>query len=89
MKYRDVDGKELYGVLRYPVGYEKGRKYPTVFEIYETFFDNSFNARAAFLANHGYAVFHPSVNLVVGRPGESWVKGVTSAANRLTAAMSP
>jgi dipeptidyl aminopeptidase/acylaminoacyl peptidase len=35
------------------------------------------------LANHGYAVFHPSVNLVVGRPGESWVKGVTTAANRL------
>jgi dipeptidyl aminopeptidase/acylaminoacyl peptidase len=83
VSYRDVDGKELYGVLRYPVGYEKGRKYPTVFELYETFFDNGFNGRAAFLANHGYAVFHPSVNLVVGRPGEAWVKGVTSAANRL------
>ena len=81
--YRDVDGKQLYGVLRYPIGYVKGRTYPTVFEIYETFFDNGFNARAAFLANHGYAVFHPSVNLVVGRPGEAWVKGVTSAANRL------
>lgn len=83
VKYRDADGKELYGVLRYPVGYETGRAYPTVFELYETFFDNGFNARAALLANHGYAVFHPSVNLVVGRPGESWVKGVTSAANRL------
>jgi dipeptidyl aminopeptidase/acylaminoacyl peptidase len=83
VSYRDTDGKMLYGVLRYPVGYEKGKRYPTVFEIYETFFDNGFNARAAFLANHGYAVFHPSVNLVVGRPGESWAKGVTSAANRL------
>jgi dipeptidyl aminopeptidase/acylaminoacyl peptidase len=81
--YRDADGKVLYGVLRYPVDYEKGTRYPTVFEIYETFFDNGFNGRAAFLANHGYAVFHPSVNLVVGRPGESWVKGVTAAANRL------
>jgi dipeptidyl aminopeptidase/acylaminoacyl peptidase len=81
--YRDVDGKELYGVLRYPVGYVKGQKYPTIFEIYETFFDNGFNGRAAFLANNGYAVFHPSVNLVVGRPGDAWVKGVTSAANRL------
>jgi dipeptidyl aminopeptidase/acylaminoacyl peptidase len=81
--YRDVDGKQLYGVLRYPVGYQKGQAYPTVFEIYETFFDNGFNPRAAFLANHGYAVFHPSVNLVVGRPGEAWVKGVTSAANKL------
>ena len=83
VSYRDADGKELYGVLRYPVDYEKGKRYPTVFEIYETFFDNGFNSRAAFLANHGYAVFHPSVNLVVGRPGESWEKGVTAAANRL------
>ena len=81
--YRDADGKVLYGVLRYPVGYQKGRRYPTVFEIYETFFENGFNARAALLANKGYAVFHPSVNLVVGRPGESWTKGVTSAANKL------
>ena len=83
VSYRDVDGKELYGVLRYPIGYEKGKKYPTIFEIYETFFDNGFNSRAAFLANHGYAVFHPSVNLVIGRPGEAWVKGVTTAANKL------
>jgi dipeptidyl aminopeptidase/acylaminoacyl peptidase len=70
-------------VLRYPVSYEKGRTYPTVFEIYETFFDNGFNGRAAMLAGRGYAVFHPSVNLVVGRPGESWAKGVTAAANKL------
>ena len=85
VSYRDADGKVLYGVLRYPVGVEKGKRYPTVFELYETFFDNGFNARAAFLATHGYAVFHPSVNLVVGRPGEAWVKGVTAAANRLIA----
>lgn len=83
VSYRDTDGKVLYGVLRYPVNYEKGRRYPTVFELYETFFDNGFNGRAAFLGSHGYAVFHPSVNLVVGRPGEAWVKGVTSAANKL------
>jgi len=83
VSYRDADGKLLYGILRYPANYEKGKRYPTVFEIYETFFDNGFNGRAAFLANRGYAVFHPSVNLVVGRPGEAWVKGVTAAANRL------
>jgi dipeptidyl aminopeptidase/acylaminoacyl peptidase len=81
--YRDVDGKQLYGVLRFPVNYVKGQKYPTVFELYETYFDNGFNGRAAFLANRGYAIFHPSVNLVIGRPGEAWVKGVTTAANRL------
>ena len=83
VSYRDADGKVLYGVLRYPVGYEKGRRYPTVFELYETFFDNGFNGRAAMLAGRGYVVFHPSVNLVVGRLGESWAKGVTAAANKL------
>ncbi len=83
VSYRDADGKVLYGVLRYPIGYEKGRRYPTVFEIYETFFDNGFNGRAAVLAGQGSAVFHPSVNLVIGRPGESWAKGVTAAAKRL------
>ena len=83
VSYRDTDGKVLYGVLRYPTNYVKGTKYPTVFEVYETFFDNGFNGRAAFLTNNGYAVFMPSVNLVVGRPGEAWVKGVTAAANRL------
>jgi len=83
VQYRDADGKVLYGVLRYPVGYEKGKRYPTVFELYETFFDNGFNGRAAYMTGQGYAVFHPSVNLVVGRPGESWAKGVTSAANKL------
>jgi len=83
VSYRDADGKVLHGVLRYPIGYEKGRKYPTVFEIYETFFDNGFNGRAALLTGQGYAVFHPSVNLIVGRPGESWAKGVTAAANKL------
>jgi dipeptidyl aminopeptidase/acylaminoacyl peptidase len=83
VSYRDADGKILYGVLRYPIGYEKRKRYPTVFELYETFFDNGFNGRAALLAGQGYAVFHPSVNLVVGRPGESWAKGVTAAANKL------
>jgi dipeptidyl aminopeptidase/acylaminoacyl peptidase len=83
VKYRDADGKELYGVLRYPVDYVAGRKVPVIFELYETFFDNGFNARAAFLGHHGYAFFTPSVNLVVGRPGESWAKGVTAAANKL------
>lgn len=83
VKYRDADGKELNGVLRYPTNYTPGTRVPVVFELYETFFDNGFNARAAFLGANGYAFFTPSVNLVIGRPGESWIKGVTAAANKL------
>ena len=83
VKYRDADGRELFGVLRYPTNYVAGTRVPVVFELYETFFDNGFNARAAFLGANGYAFFTPSVHLVTGRPGESWLKGVTAAANKL------
>ncbi|PYT07639.1 MAG: hypothetical protein DMF60_06700 [Acidobacteria bacterium] len=33
--YLDVDGNKMFGVLYYPTDYEAGKKYPTVFNIYE------------------------------------------------------
>ena len=83
VKYRDVDGKELYGVLYYPFGYEAGKKYPLVAELYETFFDNGFNEGMDLLAARGWFVFHPSVELQIGYPGEAWAKGVTDGINSL------
>jgi len=83
VSYLDADGKKLYGVLYYPVNYVAGTKYPTVFEIYEDFFDDRFSGTINVLTANGYAVMQPSVNLEVGHPGESWVKGVTAAANKL------
>ncbi len=83
VSYLDVDGKKLYGVLYYPVNYQPGTRYPTVFEIYEDFFDDRFNGTINVLTHNGYAVMQPSVNLEIGHPGESWMKGVTAAANRL------
>jgi dipeptidyl aminopeptidase/acylaminoacyl peptidase len=83
IKYLDVDGKELYGILYYPVDYEAGKKYPLVCEIYEKFFDNGFNPNMNLLTNAGFFGFRPSVNLVMGYPGEAWLKGVTSAINKL------
>ena len=35
------------------------------------------------LAGHGYVVVQPSVDFDIGFPGEAWLKGVTSAANKL------
>jgi len=81
--YRDSDGEELYGILYYPVGYEPGRRYPLVCEIYETFFENGFNSNMNLIANAGYFGFRPSVHLVTGYPGEAWVKGVTAGINSL------
>ena len=83
ISYLDADGNKMYGVLYYPTDYEAGKKYPTVFNIYEQFFDDSFNGTVNILTSNGYAVMQPSVNLEIGFPGEAWVKGVTSAANKL------
>ena len=83
VSYLDVDGNKMYGVLYYPTDYEPGKKYPTVFNIYEQFFDDGFNSTINILTANGYAVMQPSVNLEIGFPGEAWMKGVTSAANKL------
>ena len=81
--YLDADGHSKYAVLYYPVGYERGKAYPTVFIVYEDFFDDSFDAVANVLTANGYLVVKPSVDFDIGYPGEAWIKGVTAAANKL------
>ena len=54
-----------------------------VCEIYETFFDNGFNANMNIITNQGWFGLRPSVSLETGYPGESWIKGVTSVVNKL------
>ena len=81
--YLDVDGKRQHGVVYYPPDYVAGRPYPTVFSVYEQFFDDTFDPVANLLAAHGYVTVKPSVGLEIGHPGEAWVKGVTAAANHL------
>ena len=81
ISYLDADGRTQYGVLHYPVGYQKGTRYPTVFLIYETYFDDTWDVVANLLATRGFAVVKPSVTFEIGFPGEAWLKGVTAAAN--------
>ena len=81
--YLDVDGKEQYGILYYPIGYEEGESYPLVAEVYEDFFDNGFNHRMNLVASQGWFGFRPSVDLEEGFPGEAWMKGVTTGINSL------
>jgi dipeptidyl aminopeptidase/acylaminoacyl peptidase len=83
MTYLDADGHSKYAVVHYPANYEKGRAYPTVFIIYEDFFDDSWDLQANVLAANGYVVVKPSVDFDTGYPGEAWLKGVTAAANKL------
>ena len=83
LSYLDADGHRKFGVIYYPAGYVRGQRYPTVFNIYEDFFDDSFDATSDVLTGAGYVVVKPSVDFDIGYPGEAWVKGVTSAANKL------
>ncbi|HSQ30534.1 MAG TPA: prolyl oligopeptidase family serine peptidase [Gemmatimonadaceae bacterium] len=83
LSYLDADGHEKYAVVYYPPDYQKGKAYPTIFNIYEDFFDDTFNPQLELLAGHGYVVVQPSVDFDIGFPGEAWLKGVTAAANKL------
>ncbi|MHB1095545.1 MAG: alpha/beta hydrolase family protein [Gemmatimonadaceae bacterium] len=83
IKYLDADGKSRYGVVYLPADYQQGTRYPTVFLIYEEFFDNSWDPVANLLTAHGYVVVKPSVGFETGYPGEAWQKGVLAAANEV------
>lgn len=83
LNYLDADGHVKKMVVYYPADYDKSKTYPTVFEIYEDFFDDTFDVRANVLTGAGYIVVHPAVDFEIGYPGEAWTKGVTAAANKL------
>ncbi len=81
VQYLDADGRAQFGVLTVPAGATGAL--PTVFSVYEEFFDDSFDATTMYLATRGYAVMKPSVTFETGYPGEAWLKGVTASANKL------
>ncbi len=81
IRYLDVDGKPQWGVVYHPTNGQ--RNAPTVFIVYEEFFDDTFDPQANYLASRGYAVVKPSVGFETGYPGEAWLKGVTAAANHV------
>jgi dipeptidyl aminopeptidase/acylaminoacyl peptidase len=83
VEYLDVDGNTLYGILYYPTGYEAGRRYPLVAEVYEEFFDNGFNENMNLVTSRGWFGFRPSVRFEEGYPGEAWLKAVPNAINKL------
>jgi dipeptidyl aminopeptidase/acylaminoacyl peptidase len=83
LPYFDADGRREYGVVYYPPDYAPGKPYPTVFWLYEQFFDPAYLAPIQVLVSSGYVVVTPSVHLDIGYPGEAWLKGVSGAANAL------
>jgi dipeptidyl aminopeptidase/acylaminoacyl peptidase len=83
LSYRDMDGRTRYGVAYLPPDFVPRTPAPTLFNIYEDFFDDTFDATVNVFTAAGYVVVKPSVAFETGYPGEAWLKGVTAAANAL------
>ncbi len=73
ISYKARDGWEIEGVLIYPVGFEKGRRYPLVLLIHggpESRIANgwltNYSRPGQILAGKGYAVFYPNYRASTG-----------------------
>lgn len=63
IKWKGADGLEIEGILVKPVGFEQGKRYPTILQIHGGpygRFSYGFNSRAQILASNGYAVLMPN-----------------------------
>ncbi len=88
ISWKSSVGDPLKGVLLYPANYEKGKKYPVIFWVYETFsselhhfYVHLYNLQV--LANRGYAIFLPDVNFTTGDTSLSYIRSVEPAQDRL------
>jgi len=68
IRWKSKDGMEIEGILIYPVGYQQGKRYPTVALIHggpsgvwTQSFPSSWNNFGQVWAAHGWVVFYPNV----------------------------
>jgi dipeptidyl aminopeptidase/acylaminoacyl peptidase len=85
VRYKNLDGVELSGVLIKPEEFDPHKKYPMIVYIYERLSQNlhRFSAPSAgtsinpsYYASNGYLVFMPDIVYTVGSPGQSALKSV-------------
>jgi dipeptidyl aminopeptidase/acylaminoacyl peptidase len=88
ISWKSSAGDPLKGVLLYPANYEKGKKYPVIFCVYETFssevhhfYVHLYNLQV--LTNQKYAVFLPDINFTIGDTSLSYIRSVEPAQDRL------
>ncbi|MFB0565175.1 MAG: prolyl oligopeptidase family serine peptidase [Candidatus Aminicenantaceae bacterium] len=67
ISWKSTDGETIEGILVYPIGYEKGKKYPLIVQIhggpasaYTHSFSGSYGTYTNVFAAHGYALFQPN-----------------------------
>ncbi len=88
VEYKSERGARLQGVLRYPAGYERGKKYPMVVYVYEKRSDSLHQYSApserdyynvASFTSAGYFLFEPDIVFRPRDPGVSVVECVRPA----------
>src|SRR6266542_370002 len=93
VRWRTFDGRPGEGILYKPENFERHKKYPIIFYVYERQSDglNKFinpelsngPMNIPFFVSQGYLVFCPDIHYNVGAPGESAYNYVVSAANMM------
>jgi dienelactone hydrolase len=88
VEFKSEKGQRLQGVLRYPAGYEKGKKYPMIVYVYEKRSDSLHNYIApsereyyngTSFTSAGYFFFEPDIVFRPREPGLSVVECVRPA----------
>jgi dienelactone hydrolase len=93
--YTAEKGLKLQGALYYPAGYEPGKQYPMIVEVYERLSDQvhryiSPSERAYYntsvFTTQGYFVLQPDIVFTPRQPGVSVVQCVTAAVKKVLSA---
>ncbi|HEV8483645.1 MAG TPA: prolyl oligopeptidase family serine peptidase, partial [Blastocatellia bacterium] len=88
VRYKNLDGVPLTGMLIKPDSFDATRKYPMIVYIYETLSEGlhrfvdprpSHSINASYYASNGYLVLMPDIIYTVGHPGQSALKCVLPA----------
>lgn len=99
LKWKDAAGRWTGALVRFPLNYDKNKKYPAVFRIYQSkkqnrnmyedpleYFGTGFNYRD--YISDEYFVIEPDISYEVGKPGLSALHCVEEALERAVAAYS-
>lgn len=85
VRFKNVDGVPLKGLLIKPEGFDPGRKYPMIVYIYEKLSQGLHTFRnpapgtsvnSTFYVSNGYLIFMPDIVYTIGYPGQSALKCV-------------
>lgn len=88
VRYKNLDGAPLSGLLVKPANFDPGKKYPMIVFIYETLSEGlhrfvdprpGHTINASYYASNGYLVLMPDIVYTIGHPGQSALKCVLPA----------